>query len=57
MYNIILDGEVVETVHYTNIYEVRHYVKENYDYYGDYPTIKMVKEWLNRDIIQTVLKN
>lgn len=44
MYNIILDGEVVETVHYTNIYEVRHYVKENYNYYGDYPTIKKVKE-------------
>ena len=30
MFNIILDGEVVETVHYTNLYEVRQYVKENY---------------------------
>ena len=44
MFNIILDGEVMETVHYTNLYEVRHYVKENYNYYGMRPTIKEVKD-------------
>lgn len=44
VFNIILEGEVMETVHYTNLYEVRHYVKENYNYYGMRPTIKEVKD-------------
>ena len=44
VFNIILEGEVMETVHYTNLYEVRQYVKENYNYYGMRPTIKEVKD-------------
>ena len=44
MYRLILDGEVVETVMYTNKAEVLHYVKENYWYYGMKPTIEQVKE-------------
>ena len=45
MYNIILDGEVVETINYNNLYDVRQYISQEYHYYGEYPIIQEVKEW------------
>lgn len=44
MFNIIVDGEVVETIHYNNIDDVRRYVQDEYNYYGEYPLIQRVKE-------------
>ena len=43
MYNIIIDGEVVETIHYNNISDVKRYVQQEYEFYGEHPTIKKVK--------------
>ena len=43
MFNIILDGEVVETVHYDNPSDVIRYVREEYIDNGLRPIIKEVK--------------
>ena len=35
MFNIIVDGEVVETVMYGDEHAIKEYVREEYEYYGE----------------------
>ena len=35
MFNIIVDGEVVETVMYEEESEIKNYIREEYEYYGE----------------------
>ena len=34
MFKIIVDGETVETVMYDEESDVKHYIREEYEYYG-----------------------
>ena len=35
MFKIIVDGETVETVMYDDENDIRQYIRENYEYYGE----------------------
>ena len=44
MFNIIVDGEVVETVMYNEESEIRNYIREEYEYYGEKASFKKIGE-------------
>lgn len=44
MFSIIVDGETVETVMYDEISDVRNYIREEYEYYGEKASFKRIGE-------------
>ena len=44
MFSIIVDGETVETVIYDEASEVRKYIRENYEFYGEKASFKKIGE-------------
>ena len=44
MFSIIVDGETVETVIYDEASEVRKYIRENYEFYGEKASFKRIGE-------------
>jgi hypothetical protein len=44
MFKIIVDGETVETVMYEEESDVKHYIREEYEYYGEKANFKKVGE-------------
>ncbi len=44
MFNIIVDGEVVETVMHDDEYAIKEYIREEYEYYGEKASFKKIGE-------------
>ena len=44
MFSIIVDGETVETVMYDEVSDVRNYILEEYEYYGEKASFKRIGE-------------
>ena len=44
MFKIIVDGEVVETVMYGEVSDVKRYIREEYEYYGEKARYQRVGE-------------
>ena len=44
MFNIIVDGETVETVMYDEVSYVRNYIREEYEYNGEKASFKKIGE-------------
>lgn len=44
MFKIIVDGETVETVMYDDENDIRQYIRENYEYYGEKARFEKIGE-------------
>ena len=44
MFKIIVDGETVETVMYDEIDDIKQYIREEYEYYGQKATFERIGE-------------
>ena len=44
MFKIIVDGEVIETVMYGEVSDVKRYIREEYEYYGEKARYQIVGE-------------